>query len=59
MIGMLRWEITVQLLLNDEDYNKPTKNVLLALVCCIAGRSFSDNSDDENILIIRDERFHK
>ncbi|MBI0068879.1 MULTISPECIES: hypothetical protein [unclassified Snodgrassella] len=44
---------------NDKDYERPTKNVLLALIISLELRSFIDDFwDDENVLK-KDERFHK
>ena len=47
------------LYLNDKDYNRPTKNVLRALIISLEWRSFIDDFwDDENVLK-KDEQFHK
>ena len=47
------------LYLNDKDYERPTKNVLFALLITLQGRSFIDDFwDDENVLK-KDEQFHK
>ena len=47
------------LYLNDKDYERPTKNVLFALLITLQGRSFIDDFwDDENVLK-KDERFHE
>ncbi|NUF78359.1 hypothetical protein GY065_05380 [Snodgrassella sp. ESL0323] len=44
---------------NDKDYERPTKNVLLALIISLELRSFIDDFwDDENVLK-KDERFHE
>ena len=45
---------------NDKDYNRPTKNVLRALIISLGGLSFIDDfdDDDENVLK-KDEQFHK
>ena len=43
---------------NDKDYERPTKNVLIALIISLEYRSFIDDFDDENILK-KDERFHE
>ena len=44
---------------NDKDYERPTKNVLMALLITLQGRSFIDDFwDDENVLK-KDEQFHK
>ena len=45
---------------NDKDYERPTKNVLRALIISLGGRSFIDDfdDDDENVLK-KDEQFHK
>ena len=44
---------------NDKDYERPTKNVLLALITSLEYRSFIDDFwDDENVLK-KDEQFHK
>ena len=38
------------LYLNDKDYERPTKNVLFALLITLQGRSFIDDFwDDENV----------
>ena len=47
------------LYLNDKDYDRPTKNVLFALLITLQGRSFIDDFwDDENVLK-KDEQFQK
>ena len=47
------------LYLNDKDYERPTKNVLFALLITLQGRSFIDDFwDDENVLK-KDEQFQK
>ena len=47
------------LYLNDKDYERPTKNVLMAFLITLQGRSFIDDFwDDENVLK-KDEQFHK
>ena len=43
---------------NDKDYERPTKNVLIALIISLEYRSFIDDFDDENILK-KDEQFHE
>ena len=44
---------------NDKDYERPTKNVLIALITSLEYRSFIDDFwDDENVLK-KDERFHE
>ncbi|MBI0068878.1 MULTISPECIES: hypothetical protein [unclassified Snodgrassella] len=43
---------------NDKDYERPTKNVLIALITSLEYRSFIDDFDDENILK-KDEQFHE
>ena len=44
---------------NDKDYERPTKNVLIALIISLELRSFIDDFwDDENVLK-KDERFHE
>ena len=43
---------------NDKDYQRPTKNVLIALIISLEYRSFIDDFDDENILK-KDEQFHE
>ena len=44
---------------NDKDYERPTKNVLIALIISLEYRSFIDDFwDDENVLK-KDERFHE
>ena len=43
---------------NDKDYERPTKNVLRALIISLEYRSFIDDFDDENILK-KDEQFHE
>ena len=43
---------------NDKDYERPTKNVLLALLITLQKHDFIDDFDDENISK-KDERFHK
>ncbi|MBI0077378.1 MULTISPECIES: hypothetical protein [unclassified Snodgrassella] len=44
---------------NDKDYNRPTKNVLRALVISLGGRSFIDDFDDDENVLKKDEQFHK
>ena len=46
------------LYLNDKDYERPTKNVLLALLITLQKHDFIDDFDDENVSK-KDERFHK
>ena len=44
---------------NDKDYERPTKNVLIALIISLELRSFIDDFwDDENVLK-KDEQFQK
>ena len=44
---------------NDKDYERPTKNVLIALIISLQLRSFIDDFwDDENVLK-KDEQFQK
>ena len=44
---------------NDKDYNRPTKNVLRALIISLGGRSFIDDFDDDENVLKKDEQFHK
>ena len=43
---------------NDKDYNRPTKNVLLALLITLQKHDFIDDFDDKNVSK-KDEQFHK